>query len=674
MIPQQSFHRCPQRYLLMFYTGSGRHSATTSNVFCRIYGNHHKTKPIILRDPDREMFQPSSISSFLVTLNRSLDQIRELHVWHDISGPDPPWFLESVVICHLNTDVTWYFEANRWLDVSTGSKKVECRLKPLKRKTILGTKTMFDSKIVDNVKNKHLWFSSLRKHNRRTFSKFQKLSSCLAVAGITILTATVLVDTTQVVFSNSSIRVGPWKLRLDDIYRALVCSAIAFVYRLLLETLFVKSGRNFTLENNDKDVQSYIQDSFDKLNEILFLDETDEAACADCASNAEKENMSSSERDTCGIELEFTSSEELQKGNKDADQLHLDKRVMEGGDEDQSLNQTESLEDLIDILGHFPEKQEIIQILDENSCSTPRRQSGEHPVKDYSFESLNLEKETSKEDLEKSPKFPSGIDSGVKPYGDRPESVIWTATVTNPDKIPKLWKNLPLPKHLINDNSIRKLHDDTSSKLPQIVLNITQAQCFVCPFIFTTVALAIGIRWPDSLTKSWLATFGIAITCEVFVLETFYVFMHAIYFSIWRQRPVKEEDLIDVLSHKVWVNEEQNTTYYADVVDEEEGDLVPRPPTLEDIQKAQENAGKERELEDVLKMLCFDILFIALLIFISFGNRDASAYPVRLGLENSFNISKSFYSGVNIFWYILGFALQLSNDHPVTFKFFSNLI
>lgn len=644
----------------MFYTGSGRHSATTSNVFCRIHGNHHKTKPIILRDPDRQMFQPSSRSSFLVTLNRSLDQIRGIHVWHDISGPDPPWFLESVVICHLNTNVTWYFEANRWLDVSTGSKEVECKLKPLKRKTILSVKTMFDSKIVDNVKNKHLWFSSLFKHNRRTFSKYQKLSSCLAVAGITILTATVLVDTTQDLFSNSSIRVGPWKLSLGDIYRALVCSGIAFVYRLLLETLFVNSGRNSRLENSEKDVQGYIQESFEKLNEILFLDENDEADCtADCASDVEKENVSSSDQDTCGIELEFTNSEELQKENEDADQHYLDdtrwslsdRITMEGGDEDQSLNQERSVEDLIDILGNFPEKQEIIYILDETSRALAHSQSGEPLVKDYSSEGLTLETETSKEDLDKSSNFPSGKDTEVEANANRPASVTWTDTLTNPDKIPKLWKNLPFPKQLITDDSIKRLPDDTSPKLPQIILNITQAQCFVFPFIFTVVAIATGIHWPDSLAKSWLATFGIAITCQVFIFETFYVFVHAIYFSIWRKRPVKEEDLIDVLSDKVWVNEEQNTTYYADVVDEEEGELVPRPPTLEDIQKAQENAGKERELEDVLKMLCFDILFIALLIFISFGNRDASAYPVRLGLENSFNISKSFYSGVIIFFW-----------------------
>ena len=566
-------------------------------------------------------------------------------MWHDISGPDPPWFLESVIICHLNTDVTWYFEANRWLDVSTGSKEVECKLKPLKRKTVLSSKTMFDAKIVDNIKNKHLWISPLYKHNRRTFSKFHKMSCCLAVTGLTILVTAVLVNTTQDLFSNSSIRVGPWKLKLGDIYRALVCSGIAFVYRLLLEVLFVNSGPNSPLQANDKNVQGYIKDNFEKLNQIIFLDETDDA---DCASNCEKEKVSSS--DMCDIELEFANSEELKAGNEDADEIHLDnttndpgasfsdKRTMGCGDENYSFSEAEGLEDLIDILGNFPEKQEIIQILEDNSCAPPSSKSSE-PLE---------ENEKSKEDPDNSSNFASGKDAGVDTHKDRRESIVWTATVTNPDKFPKLWRSLPFPQHLIDEDSIRKIQHDSPPKLPQIVLNVTQAQCFVFPFISTIVAIATGIHWSNSFTKSWLATFGIAFSCEVFVLETFYVFVHAIYFLICRQRPVKEEDLIDALSDKVWVNDEQNTSYYSDVVDEEEGELVPRPPNQADIQKAQENAGKERELEDVLKMLCFDVLFIALLIFISFGNRDVSAYPVRAGLETSFNISRSFNAGVNI--------------------------
>ena len=728
----------------MFYTGAGRHSGTTANVFCRIYGNHHKSKPIILRDPDRPMFQPSSISSFLVTLSRSLGQIKEIHIWHDISGPEPPWYLESVVICHLNTDITWYFEANRWLDVSTGSKEVECKLKPLQRKTYLGKMTLFDAKLNDNVNNKHLWFSPLFSNRKKTFCKFDKMSCCLAVAGIMTLIATILVETTQSMFSNASVTLGPWKLRLGDIYRAVICSGIAFIVRLLLEGVFVNSQRNRTLDANESlNVHEHVQDYFQKLNAIVFVDENVEMDENDCSLNVQNDNKSS-DYTTRGVE----KSEEMGIENEDADQLNgnvsddvLDATVnnsngpvrdltsvegrhgtdddsddkgnddyghvtyiesmegvnvsddisedtmnncrgcltdfssmerdnmchsvsddainisigrltypdltsMEGNEKNQFPKKSQNIGDLIDLLGDLPEKEELIHILDN--------ESNEFEGTDYGLEDrrtihnnhvivldegdLNLEVGRVEEEIRTSPDEKKE-DETIKYY---PESISWTAAVTNPDKIPKLWKQLPFPHQPTDEDSIKKRQSGTP-KLPHIVLQITQAQCYILPFICTVVTIAIGVQWSVSIATTWIMTFVLSVICQVFVLETLYIFLHAVYFAKWRQRPAKEDDLINELSSKVWVNEDQQLTYYADeVVDEEEGELVPRPPTQEDIQKAQEMAGRDRELEDVLKMLAFDVLFLILLMLISLGNRDASSYPTRVGMENSFNITKSF--------------------------------
>ena len=124
-----------------------------------------------------------------------------------------------------------------------------------------------------------------------------------------------------------------------------------------------------------------------------------------------------------------------------------------------------------------------------------------------------------------------------------------------------------------------------------------------------------------------------------------YIFLHSLYFATWYKTPVKEEDLInELVLNKVWINDEQTITYYSDevIMAGEDGEEVPWPPTKENIQKAQESAGRERELEDVLKMLVFDVLFLVLLFLISFGNRDPLSYPSRSGIESSFNISKSF--------------------------------
>ena len=746
VIPQQSVHRCPQHYLLMLYTGSGGHSSTTANVFCRIYGNHHKTKPIILRDPDRPMFQSSSVSSFLVPLSRSLDQIQEIHIWHDISGPDPPWYLESVVICHLNTDVTWYFEANRWLDVSTGLKEVECKLQPLQRRTFLGSKTLFDAKFNDNLKNKHLWFSPLVPSNRRTLDKFQKMSCCLAVTGMMALIATILVEKTQTMFSNALIRFGPWRLKLDDICRAVLCSTIAFVVRLLLEYLFLNCKRSRTLDVGERNVEEHIQDNFLKLNAITFVEENTAEDKTECSLNSHDETKSS-EANTCSKDIELLRSKELQiemqgeaylhknisaeaityNGNIRGEEIELTRSLqleMQGeaylhrnvsdetitsesnicGEEieltrslqlemqgeaylqetissktsdnvgkcvsDTSSSESESdnhssqkaqnLAELFAVLGNLLEKDELMQILDNGN--------NDYVNVDYSLAQVkgietisNSENVLSLDDVVLGEvvlgDLPSDSNTDNENVEYRQESVSRTATVTSPVEIPKLWKHLPFPRHLLDDHSIKKLHSDTP-KLPEIFLRFIQAQCFILPLICTAIVLVIGVQWPVAMAESWLTTFVIAVVCEIFVLETLYIFVHALYFAKWHKRPVKEEDLINELSNKVWINEEQETTYYADeVTDGAEEEEVPKPPSQEDIQKAQETAGKRRELEDVLKMLFFDVLFLVLLIFISFGNRDASSYPTRVGIEKSFNISKSFYVVILVSVYSIYFIL-----------------
>ena len=138
-------------------------------------------------------------------------------------------------------------------------------------------------------------------------------------------------------------------------------------------------------------------------------------------------------------------------------------------------------------------------------------------------------------------------------------------------------------------------------------------------------------------------TFVLAFIDQIFILETLYSLLHAIYFATWCQRPVREEDLLNQLSNKVWVNETEELSYFADAVVDDDGDeLIPRPPTQEDIQEAQRLAGRDRELEDVVKMLAFDVLFLVLLTLITLGNRDAFSYPSRVGMENTFNITHGF--------------------------------
>ena len=668
----------------MFYTGAGRHSGTTANVFCRIYGKQRQTKPIVLRDPDREMFYPSSISSFLVTLNRSLDQIQEIHLWHDISGPNPSWFLEGVVICHLNTNVTWYFEANRWLDVSSGKGEVECKLQPLRRKKLLGYKTLFDAKIVNNLKNNHFWLSSFFAKKKQALTRFQKMSCCLAFFGVTTMTVTFLVRETQNAFSNNSIQLGPWKLRLDDVYRAVICSGMTFALRLLAEYLFLNTERKRTVTNCETDVQEHIRENFNKLGDIMFLndDVANDGTQANLKDQGASEyyikhpdNIENQEREAtvdCAYRHAHESTKNLKvierfvHGLEDRPKKTIGRKnhALEGGMKDIFDNcanvSPSDIAGIVDILGHFSENEELIQNLFKNfgkgTCRDIEAIEGKDSsaIVDDVMDDLmcfprddNQNTGTSTDDESRGikratrQKFTGTRTSEKERESNPTESISWIKATSNSANISELWKKLPFPRHLVDERSINRQNME-AAKFPRMVLTSAHIQCVIISLISTAVVVKTGWCWPVSLTTSWLMSLGLALVNEIFVMEIVYLFSHAIYFAFWCRRPIKEEDLMNELQTKVWVNEEKDMTYFADDVDESNDDTVPKPPSPEDIQTARVKAKKDRELEDVIKMLAFDALFLGLLVFICSGNRDPSSYSVRVDLENHLNVSKGF--------------------------------
>lgn len=702
-----------------------------------MYGNHRKSKPVVLRDPNRAMFQASSVSSFLVTLSHSLNEIKEIHIWHDISGPHPPWFLEDVVICHLNTNVTWYFEANRWLDVSAGSKEVECRLRPLKRNVYLRTKTLFDAKLDDNLKNEHLWFAPLRSKKIQKFGKSDKIMCGLTVTGIMLLLATILADSTQSLFPEASLRLGPWKLRVGDVYRATICAGIAFFFRLFLEFLFKNSERKRTLPSFEMNVNEHIEDYFQRLNAIEFVEGNNDDSCGghrederfkDNANSGDKHDTMKVEKDEAnqynesGLD-DFSSAVNANSDENENDlsstQSHSEVtqevpsskdgevegsiyRVTSVKEENLSDNEPKDLNcssegfltdpspikeacdsavtdeidhyiahkdkitksketkdfmnsqdigKLIDCLGHLPERETLIEILGgDNSVSEDQgniAKDNEESAKqnDLSFESDEVKVEFSRPENDATESSTSEDDKTTEIFTDTLSKR--SKRFSNPDKISKLWKQLPFPHQLLDEYGIKKLQS-VVPRVPYIVLRITRAQCFLVPFLCTIVTIAMGLRWPGSTAGSWIMTFVVAFIGQIFILETLYSLLHAVYFATWCQRPVREEDLLDQLSNKAWANETEELSYFSDaVVDDDEAELIPRPPTQEDIQEAQRLAGRDRELEDVVKMLAFDVLFLFLLILISLGNRDVFSHPSRVGVENTFNITRSFSGQVS---------------------------
>lgn len=691
----------------------------------------------MLRDPERLLFQSGTTTSFLLTLNKPLDQITKLHLWHDISGPKPSWFLEKVVVCHLNTGLLWHFEAHRWLDVSENDGSVECILHALPRSNFLRRKTLFDQMFSKSFKNNNIWLSPFFLKTRTMFSRVERFTSCLAVTMVTVLVVTVAVDSKKDgdIFPTKKINLGPMAFQLSDIIWGIICSVIPFFLRLLLEFLFTYSESKFKqLPPDERDVKTHIDWCLNKANEITFLDGQSNTLDGEKENTEELEN-GEEERETQIKENESELSNNMRKdslrsesdseylaeswsevslrnigldlSNQDcvSDNQNENERV---GSElhgvtkpDSNLdansdtttnkgteleNQGEVKEDIISpsipiengssafeqaenelstTLDTENEnrddirlmKEEGSQVIPNGTCKTTAEsnlQSPENVQQKYSQEPITTNGQCFRGVLRDSESlFEEGrmstsskkIETHGKESPTEQLNFVSTNSLTNTDKIPKLWKMIPLPGFLIDPNSIKIRNEKITLKLSVKYFYFAVFVCLTFSIVSSIVTIKSGLSWSSQITISWLMTIVFALLFQIFIAESFYMFFQAIYFGVYLQRPVEENDVINEQKNKVWAKEEDDVRYYVDDLDDVSS-LVPRPPSAEEIKIAREKAGQDRQLEEVLTMVAFDIIFLLQLVIISFGNRDAWSYPMRTVVETNYNIAN--FSNVGI--------------------------
>ena len=214
-------------------------------------------------------------------------------------------------------------------------------------------------------------------------------------------------------------------------------------------------------------------------------------------------------------------------------------------------------------------------------------------------------------------------------------------TVNNIDNAPRLWKALPFPREHLDEHSMKKLNEEDCYHLAGLWLTVARVLCALIPLAAVVVTLTFGLSWSFEIAMSWLVVVVLALVIQVFIVEVIFLFFHTLYFALWLKRPLDEGNLLHELMNKVWIHEDDGT-YFVDDLDDRDLSLIPRPPTLEERLKAREKAGRDRELEQVLVMIVFDILFLLLLVIIGLGNRDHFSYPMKANIENIFNSNDRF--------------------------------
>ncbi len=168
-------------FLVTLYTGSRWGAGTSADVFLQLIGQNGTSDVHCLRLPQFPAFRRGSTDCFLLTTKEDLGDIRAFRVWHNNRGPSPGWFLSRAKVEHVSARKTWFFMCRKWLALDKGDGLLERTFSVTNPKAPLSRKDYFLIDLASGLKEGHLWLSVFAQVLTGTYSRLQRLSSCLTI-------------------------------------------------------------------------------------------------------------------------------------------------------------------------------------------------------------------------------------------------------------------------------------------------------------------------------------------------------------------------------------------------------------------------------------------------------------------------------------------------------------
>ncbi|XP_074446202.1 polycystin family receptor for egg jelly [Larus michahellis] len=224
-------------YLVTLYTGSRWGSGTKADVFLQLIGQNGTSDVHCLCHPDFLSFQQGSTDCFLLTTKKDLGDICSLRVWHNNKGSSPGWFLSRAKVENMCTRRTWFFICRKWLSLDTDDHLLERTFSVTNLKTPLPRIDYFLINLSNSLAEGHLWFSIFAHFLTGTFSRLQRLSSCLAILLLNLLV--------NIIFFNADKNEeSPIHLRyLRSITVGIECALLTIPVEMIIIALFKYSQK-----------------------------------------------------------------------------------------------------------------------------------------------------------------------------------------------------------------------------------------------------------------------------------------------------------------------------------------------------------------------------------------------------------------------------------------------
>ena len=155
------------------------------------------------------------------------------------SGRSPHWYLRSILITDIKTKKEYPFIYDSWLGVAeTENPTIDTTLKLADEKDMKKFHLVFATKISQGLLDGHIWFSIFLKPKRSSFTRVRRLSACLALLFLTMLTNAMFFGVGDNPANRKIVWLGEFKINFTGIIIGIQSSIIVIIPSVIIIEIF----------------------------------------------------------------------------------------------------------------------------------------------------------------------------------------------------------------------------------------------------------------------------------------------------------------------------------------------------------------------------------------------------------------------------------------------------
>ena len=140
----------------------------------------------------------------------------------------------------------YQFNCGKWVSLTKGEGKIYQNIPALGDEELKSFQTLMKDHAKLNLFEVHTWVSVFSRPNRSRFTRVQRLSTCLSVLFLAMVTSAMWYGTSTTDATDKGITIGPIRFTFQQLFISFICSIIIVPPNLIIVNIFKRLGPRST--------------------------------------------------------------------------------------------------------------------------------------------------------------------------------------------------------------------------------------------------------------------------------------------------------------------------------------------------------------------------------------------------------------------------------------------